>query len=643
MDLYTASKGLASPFVFTQAEEKLPIGAHGLIGDGFTCALVRADGAIDWLCLPRFDSPSVFAALLDPKQGGITALTPAHRPFKSLQGYDSGTNVLKTLFLVEGKGVVQLTDFMPWTNDPRLSTHEIHRRIQCIEGSVELMATFDPRFDYGEYTPSMQREAHGIIARGKGGQTLVAVLGGNSVQWEPRARRGVQAPMRLNQGEQRWMILSWNAPRSEPIMAYRPAELLRATRHRWREWSQRLQYDGPWRSHVLRSALLLKLLMFAPTGVMVAAPTTSLPEWISGRRNWDYRYTWTRDSAMAIHAANLIGYRAEARDFFHFVRDILEHTETLEVMYQVDGQPVPEERILSHLSGYHGSKPVRIGNGARTQIQLDTAGALVNAAFTHEQCNGLITLRAWRRIATIIEQVRSRWQQSDHGIWERRDSKHHHVHSKLMSWLALERGSRLAYLFGATEKQVCWAAAARQVRRDLWARGLDARQKHFVMAYGLEEPDAALLLLPLHGFVKPQDPHMLATIDWLRSELGYGPFLYRYQNFDGVGGKEGAFILCGFWLAELLAMAGRIEEAQRVFMAHIEASNHLGLLAEEIVPETGELLGNFPQAFSYLGLINAAVRIDLALRLRDEGSRKIPRFLLETLQHEEEEEVYKNI
>lgn len=631
MDLYSAAKRLTRPFVFTESHRDgpLPIGARGIIGDGFTCALVRIDGAIDWLCMPRFDSPSVFASLLDADRGGLTAITPLTRPFESLQRYDPDTNVLETLMLVNGQGVVRLTDFMPWTDDPRLSIHEVHRRVECVEGEVDLEAIFDPRFDYGAERPRIEVEPHGLVARSATGGSLVAVLG-NAARWEPREPGGMRARFRLRRGERCWMVLSWNSQRTEPIAAYRPFELLRATRHRWREWSRSLSYDGPWRHHVLRSALLLKLLMYAPTGAMVAAATTSLPEWIGGPRNWDYRFSWSRDSAMGIRAATICGFLSEARDFFHFVRDILEHTEGLQVMYTVDGQPVPDERVLAHLAGYRDSVPVRIGNAARDQVQLDTAGAVLDAAYLYEHFGGSLTLRAWRRLVDVVEGVRRHWRDPDQGIWEPRTGARHNVHSKLMSWLALDRGARLAPLFGGTGRRGEWLAEAELVRNDLLAHGMDAKRDHFVMAYGVDVPDAAVLQMPLLGFIEPNHPAMLRTIDWIRSELGSGPFLHRYRFDDGVAGEEGAFVLCGFWLAEALAMAGRLEEAHDVFIAHAESSNHLGLLAEEVHPGTFELLGNFPQAFSHLGLINAAARIDASLRLRDEGSHKVPQVLFET-------------
>jgi len=625
MDLYSAAKRLGRPFVFTDEASLrgLSIADHGLIGDGFSAALVRADGAIDWLCLPRFDSPSVFGALLDEDNGGSTSVSPVDYPFETLQRYDPGTNVLETLFRAEGRGALRLTDYMPWTDDPRSAMHEVHRRVQCVEGEMMVRVVFDPRFGYGLSETTFEVTGASVLAKGAAGERLVAVLGGD-VRWEARPQGGVEAVFSLKAGERVWLVISWNTTERESVLAYRPFDALRNTRHRWRDWVRGLQYDGPWGHHVIRSGLLLKLLMYSPTGAMVAAPTTSIPEWIGGKRNWDYRYTWSRDTAMAVRAANLLGCRSEAREFFHFVRDTLERDRKLQSMYAVDGGRVPDERTLDHLAGYRGSKPVRVGNGARDQVQLDTAGALMDAAYVYERGGGSLSARGWRRLREVVDNVAATWAEPDHGIWEPRAGKRHNVHSKLMSWLALRRGAQLAPLFGNKHLQTRWQKTADNLHAELCARGLDKTGKHFVAAYDHEHADASLLLLPIHGFLPPNDDRVLRTVDRIQAELGAGPHVYRYRSDDGVGGEEGAFVLCGFWLAEVLAMAGRIDEAQQVFVAHAEASNHLGLLAEEIEPGSKTLLGNFPQAFSHLGLINAAARIDLALRLRDEGSPRVP-------------------
>lgn len=623
MDLYSVARRLGRPYEFGTGEDpELPLDAHAIIGDGMTAALVRVDGAIDWLCMPRFDSPSVFGALLDRERGGSTVVTPAQRPFSSMQAYDPGTNVLETVFTVPGQGIARVVDFMPWSNDPRAAIHEIHRRIDVVEGGVDIDIVFDPRFDYGRDTAVIERNEYGVLARGTQGERFAAISTFN--KWEPRAAGGVTQRIRLLAGQRAWLVLSWDAGPPEPLPLYRSYEHLRVTRRAWREWSSRLQYDGPWRHHVMRSALCLKLLTYAPTGAMVAAPTTSLPEWIGGARNWDYRYAWVRDASFAIRAENLLGYSDEAREFFYFVRDVVDLGHGLDVMYSIDGARVPEEIELTHLTGHLGSQPVRIGNGARDQLQLDTIGALVDAAHLYERFGNSLTLRSWRKLRALLDTLRVRAHEPDDGIWEPRTGRRHNVHSKVMSWVAFDRGAALASAFGDLAFHAQLVAAADQLHDEILERGLAPTGEHFVAAYDNTHVDAALLTLPLYGLVDERDPRLLRTIERVRSELGSGPFVYRYKYEDGVVGPEGAFVLCGFWLAEALALTGRIDEAQAVFVAHVNASNHVGLLAEELDPTTGRQLGNFPQGFSHLGLINAALRIDLALRLRDEGSREAP-------------------
>lgn len=632
MDIYSATRRLNRPYSFdgaTMRGDDLPLGAHGLIGDGTTCALVRMDGAIDWLCLPRFDSPSVFAAILDDERGGLSAVTPAARPYKSLQRYDPDTNVLETLFEVTGHGAVRLTDYMPWTNDPRASIHEVHRRIECREGDVEVQVVFDPRFGYSEHAPRFEVSPEGVLAIGSGGERLVAAVS-RPCTWRERKAGGLETTLSLHSGDRAWVVLSWDAPRAAPISAYRPLEHLRSTRHHWREWAHHLKYDGPWRHHVMRSALVLKLLQYAPTGGMVAAPTTSLPEGLGGLRNWDYRYVWMRDAALSIRAMNLIGYSQESRDFFHFVHNALTHHEDLHIFYSVEGGTVPDEQTIPWLRGYRGSAPVRIGNGAKNQLQLDNAGYLLDAAFVFERFGNSLTLRFWRHLVRLMDRMKTEWHKPDHGIWEPRGGLHHNVHSKTMLWVAFDRGARIAPLFGEEDLALGWRHESDRIRSELLSRGMDPTRRHFVSHYDGNQPDATLLLLPAYGVIPPDDPRTVATIDFVRERLSARGFMHRYHYDDGLPGEEGAFILCGFWLSEALAMAGRLDEAMEVFERHAEAANHVGLLSEQIDPQSGMLLGNFPQGFSHMGLIHAAARIDLGLRLRDERAQRHPLLDLET-------------
>jgi GH15 family glucan-1,4-alpha-glucosidase len=622
VDLYTASRRISTAFCVDGAP--LASDRYGVIGDGYSVALVGVDGSIDWMCLPRFDSPSCFGAILDPEAGGSFRVRPAREGYRSYQAYDDATNVLQTLFHREGEGVTVLTDFMPWNGDPRSTFHELHRLVEVREGTMDLEVVFDPRFDFGRAETRVHVTEEGVVAEGGPGERLALSIG-NASRFETRARGGARANVSLRSGQRLWIIMSWGSKRPERIAAYRPFEHLRATRRFWRSWASRMHYDGPWRHDVLRSALVLKLLQFSPTGAMVAAPTTSLPVAPGGDRNWDYRFSWTRDSAMAIRAMNQIGYPEEAQGFFHFVRDTVEARDRLDVMVTIDGGDVPDETLLGHLAGHRMSRPVRVGNAAHLQTQHDIVGPLLDAASLHEQSGGTLGLRLWRQIRKQVNEAIERVSLPDHGIWEPRAEPTHHVHSKLMTWVALDRALHIAPRFGGDRYERTWLQARERLRGDIVRQGLDPQTGTFVGEYGGDCADATLLLLPIYDFLPPADPRVQRTIDRVIAELGDGRFLRRYRTDDGVESEDGAFVLCGFWLAEALALAGRLDEALEVFHNHLSAANHLGLLSEEVDASSGAPLGNTPQAFSHLGLIQAAARLDLALRLRDEGDSAPPR------------------
>jgi len=615
MDIYTAAKRISRSFVVD--DTPLAAGDYGVVGDGHTCALVGVDGSVDWLCLPHFDSPSVFARILDPDRGGCFRVAPATRPFESLQAYDDATNVLQTLFRRPGEGAVVVTDLMPWNGDPRSSLHQMLRLVEGREGTLELEVRFDPRFDYGRGETRIHLGETGALAEGDNHEQLALAVS-DSPPFETDPRGGVRARFSVRAGQRVWIVLNWAAPRVEPIAAYRPFEHLRATRRFWRGWSSSLQYDGPWRHDVLRSALTLKLLQYAPTGAMIAAPTTSLPVLHGGDRNWDYRFSWVRDSAMAIRAMNQIGYPGEAVDFFHFVRDTLEDRRQLDLMVTIQGQEVPDEVLLEHLAGHRESRPVRLGNAARHQIQHDIVGPLLDAAAIHEQSGGTLGLRLWRQIRRLVSEAAENSRGPDHGIWEPRADPDHHVHSKLMTWVALDRAIHIAPRFGGNADAEEWGRARARIMLEILERGYSPEVESFVGAYGSPRVDATLLLLPIYGFLPPMDARIQRTLQRVIDELGDGRFLRRYRGGDGIASDEGGFILCGFWLAEALALSCRLDEALEVFQNHLSAANHLGLLSEEVDPSSGMPLGNTPQAFSHLGLIQAATRLDRALRLRDE-------------------------
>jgi GH15 family glucan-1,4-alpha-glucosidase len=621
VDIYVAARRITHNFRIDAGPPG--IGDYGAIGEGNTCALVSVDGSIDWLCLPAFDSPSVFGAILDEAAGGRFRVAPAEPGYESLQAYDDATNVLQTMFRRQGQGVVVLTDYMPWNGDPRASTRELHRMLDAREGSLELEIVFDPRFDYARGRTRIEFADEGLVAEGENGERLTLSVGGGTV-FRSRPDGGVSARVRLRSGQRLWLILSWRSKRPEKIAAHRPFDHLRATRRFWRGWAGQMHYDGPWRHDVLRSALMLKLLQYAPTGAMVAAPTTSLPVVAGGERNWDYRYSWARDSAMSMRAMNLIGYPEEAIRFFQFVRDTVIARDRLDLMVTITGETVPEELLFEHLAGHKGAHPVRIGNAASEQIQHDILGPLLDAAHFHEQAGGSLSLGFWQEIRKLVTQAIETSTTPDHGIWEPRAAPAHHVHSKMMTWLALDRALAIAPRFGGDRFESAWAAARDRLNREILERGYDSKSGTFVGHYGGDTVDATLLLIPIFGLLEPTDPRVERTVKRVIEELTDGRFIRRYRSDDGIGADEGAFVLCGFWLAEALALGGRLNEALDVFNNHLSAANHLGLLAEEVDPATAAPLGNSPQAFSHLGLIQAAARLDLALRLRDEGIDRAP-------------------
>lgn len=618
MDLYTASRRIARRFRIDR--EPLGIGGYGAIGEGNTCALVGINGSIDWLCLPKFDSPSVFGAILDDERGGRFQVCPAHGGSESLQAYDDGTNVLQTLFRREGHGVLVLTDYMPWNGNPRSATQELHRLLEAREGSLEIEIVFDPRFDYGRSATRIEFADEGVIASGEKGERLTLSVS-NGIRFETRPEGGAVARVEIRAGQRVWLIASWHSKRPEKIAAHRPFDHLRATRSFWRRWNHRMNYDGPWRHDVQRSALMLKILQHAPTGAVVAAPTTSLPVVPGGERNWDYRYSWVRDSAMSMRAMNLIGYPDEAVAFFRFVRDTVVQRDRLDLMVTIEGEPVPDETILDHLAGHRGAFPVRIGNAARHQIQHDIIGPLLDAAYLHEQSpdGGTLSLAFWQELRKLVNGAVETADQPDHGIWEPRSHPTHNVHSKLMAWLALDRALAIAPLFGGDRFEATWSAQRDKLVTAILTNGYNAKAGTFVGQFGSETVDASLLLLPIYGLLPPGDPRIQRTIKRIRDELTVGRFVRRYAGDDGIDADEGGFVLCGFWLSEALALSGRLDEALEVFDGHVSAANHLGLLSEEVAPTTGLPLGNSPQAFSHLGLIQTASRLDLALKLRDEG------------------------
>jgi GH15 family glucan-1,4-alpha-glucosidase len=576
------------------------IGDYALIGDGRTAALVARDGSIDWLCLPDVDSPSVFAAILDAERGGAFELHPAET-FEAERRYLPGTNVLETTFRT-AQGVVRLTDAMTLAPPGRLAPmRELVREIECVSGSVDLEWAVEPRFDYARHRGTTAMRG-GRIFFAHGVHALTLSLWGAEAAQAGRARldAGGRLLFSLGSAHHRPAVLPGRADCEERLVH---------TQSFWREWGGQAEYDGLWRDAVLRSILALKLLVFAPSGAIVAAPTAALPEEIGGARNWDYRYAWLRDATYTLNAFLALGYHAEAHSFFWWFRHASRLTQPrLDVLYRVNGGTrVPEEE-LEHLDGHRRSRPVRIGNAATRQVQLDLYGSVVDSIWLHACSHGDLGAETGRETAKIADYVCSEWAQPDSGIWEVRSEPAHFVQSKAMCWAALDRACSLADDGFVPDRRERWRAAANSIQAWIEEHGWDEEFRAYIRAPELRELDASVLTLPLIEYEADRG-RMNATVDAIRERLGAGPLLYRHLGEDGVPGREGAFTTCSFWLVDALARLGRVEEAATLMDELVPLATDVGLFAEEIEPSTGEHLGNFPQALVHVALINAAVSI----------------------------------
>lgn len=595
-------------------ERYLPIGDYALIGDCHAAALVSKHGAIDWACLARFDAGSVFGRLLDAMKGGTFALTVRGRPTVSRR-YLPETNVLETS-LTTGGGTARILDCFTMREGGRQKPHrQLLRVVEGIRGTVAFDVLIEPRFDYGELRPWIQYAPKRRLFSVVGGDDAF-VLAADCPLALDREGASVRGGFEVCAGQRhRFSIVACRPHelRLERSSAREIDRRLRTTVAWWRHWVARGHYSAAHREAVVRSALVLKLLTCAPTGAIIAAPTTSLPEAVGEGRNWDYRYSWVRDSTLTLAALLNVGHPEVARGFKLFIeRATAGQAECLQIVYGCYGERRLTELELPELSGYRGSRPVRVGNGAAKQTQLDVYGELLSAAHLWRRAGNPLTEDGWRFLASLVEAACARWRERDQGLWEMRGPKRHFVHSKVMCWVAIELGIQAAEEGGLPCDMERWRVERALLRAAIERRGVDRRLGSFVQSFGSKEVDASLLMLPLVGFVGANDPRMQRTVDRIEAELSVDGFVRRYRPnaaTEGFTGGEGAFLLASFWLVDVWVMQGKVALAERRFRALLKLGNDLGLFSEEYEVLRRELLGNFPQAFTHMAIINSAEQL----------------------------------
>jgi GH15 family glucan-1,4-alpha-glucosidase len=611
------SRPVAKPRLSRRVKREgyVPIAEHGIIGDLRTIALVGTDGTIDWYCPDRFDGPSVFASILDKDKGGFYRIAPADDGWTSQQLYFPDTNILITRFLSD-EGVTEVIDFMPIGKGGGHSC--VIRTVLSIRGEMPMRIEVEPRFDYARGEHETHIGDFGAVFASRTGSLSLA----SRIPLQAK-NGGAYADFSLEPEERATFVLqsTSDGARRQPYSEDEARDLFRETIEYWHGWLRQCRFQGRWREVVFRSALTLKLLTYKPTGAIVAAATCSLPEQLGGERNWDYRYTWIRDAAFSLYALLRLGFTEEAAAFMEWLTDRFRDCDAdrpsgpLQIMYGIDGRADLEEVVLDHLEGYEGSSPVRIGNGAAQQLQLDIYGELIDSIYLYNKYGTPIHHEAWNDVRRMVEWVSSNWELFDEGVWETRGGQQPFVYSRLMSWVAVERAIRIARQRGLPADLVQWTGVRDRIYEEIMERGWHPDRRAFVQHYNTDVLDASVLLMPLVKFVAPTDPRWLSTLDAIGEELVSDSLVYRYNaaaSPDGLEGDEGTFSICSFWYVEALARAGRLGEARLIFEKMLTYGNHLGLFSEEIGP-TGELLGNFPQAFTHLALISAAFNLDRQL------------------------------
>lgn len=586
---------------------------YGLVGNLETCALIGRDGSVDWLCFPWLESSPVFAALLDCERGGYFTITPATK-FDSLQVYEGDTNILRTTFSTP-LGSAAITDFMPVKGVEREGrVRALYRRVEGLNGETRMEVSFRPRFNYGSASPRMEQKKRWLQASWDDQRLFL-----HSAVPMHVADGCASAVFKIPAGKVFWFVVQYGA--RYPLTRRSCEEILGRTRDYWAAWAHKHAHSESvthrlWHTLAVRSGLVLKLLANPDTGAIAAASTTSLPECPGGTRNWDYRYAWIRDSSYTSQALYHLGYEEEAREFRRWVMEKAARWDDpshIPILYPLHGEKDLTERISDNLSGYRGAGPVRIGNDAQNQVQLDIYGELVNAIYETTRYGDEISAETWGIVCKLADYVCSAWEQPDRGIWEVRHEPQQFVHSKVMCWVALDRALRMVEHCRFETPVDRWAKTRDTIHAAVIERGFDGENNTFVREFDGRTLDAATLQIPLMGFLPADDPRVIGTIDAVLTRLTTPEGLvFRYEGEDGLPGREGAFFLCSFWLINALTLAGRLEEAEELFAKVLKFVSPLGLLSEEVDPQTGKQLGNFPQAFSHIGLINSALYLGIA-------------------------------
>jgi alpha,alpha-trehalase len=603
-----------------------PIADYGFLSDCHTCALVASDGSIEWMCLPHFDSPSIFGALLD-RGAGSWRVGPYGVYVPAGRRYIPGTNIIETTWMTPQGWlrVVEALTIGPWHDNKHGSSHTrpptdydadhlVVRIVECIQGQVQVEIVCEPMLDYGATAASWS-----VVQTGEEGVCMMdATDDVTAFRMFSDIRMGIEGNRAhgrhtMNEGERRFCALSWTEGKAGPHTVEQAEEHMQRTAHFWREWLAEGTYpDHPWRFNLQRSALALKGLTFMPTGALVAAATTSLPETPHGERNWDYRYCWMRDASFTLWGLHALGLNWEADDFIQYVADMERNEDgSLQIMYGIKGQKDLTESTLEHLKGYEGAHPVRVGNGAFNQRQNDVFGAVLDSVYLHSKKRDHIPERLWPVLADQVHCAAKVWMEPDQGIWEARGEPCHYVSSKLMCWVAMDRGARLGERRGHVENAEQWQALADEIREDILTHGVDKRGV-FRQHYGTDALDASTLLVPLVRFLPPEDERVRATVMAIRDELTDGGLVLRYrteETDDGLHGEEGTFLLCSFWLVSALSEIGEHREAEHLCERLLSYASPLGLYAEELEASSGRHLGNYPQAFTHLALINAVTHV----------------------------------